>query len=75
VIGALFGRVWGWLAAAGAVLAAVLTIYARGRADAWRDAELRARRIEEKRQEKADEAAREYRRDGGAADRLRDGRF
>ncbi|WP_297856805.1 hypothetical protein [Elioraea sp.] len=75
MIGALLGRAWSWLAAAGAALAAGLAIYARGRAHAKRDAELRARRTEEKRQEKADEAARDYRRDGGAADRLRDGHF
>ena len=74
MIGGLFDRVWGWLAAAGAVLGAALTIYVRGRASARRDAELRARRAEEQRQEKADEAARDYRRDG-AADRLRNGRF
>jgi hypothetical protein len=75
VIAALLGRAWSWLAAAGAVLGAAFAIYARGRAAARRDAELGARRAEEKRQEKADDAAREYRRDGGAADRLRHGRF
>jgi len=75
VIAALFERAWSWVVAAAATLATALAIYAKGRADARRDAELNARRAEEKRQERANDAAREYRRDGGAADRLRDGRF
>lgn len=62
------------LAAAGALLAAVAGIYAKGRRDAARDAERAAlrRRVED--QEKADEEAATYRADG-AARRLRDGRF
>jgi hypothetical protein len=75
VIGWLLSPLGRWAAAAGAALLAVIGIYARGRADARRDAELRARRVEQARQEVADEAARDYRRDGGAADRLRGGRF
>ena len=75
MIGRLGTRLGEWLAAAAAVLAAALAIYGRGRADARRAAELEARRAEQKRQERADEAADHYRRDGGAARRLRDGRF
>jgi hypothetical protein len=75
VIRWLLSPLAGWATAAGAALLAAIGIYARGRADARRDAELRAHRAEQQRQEKADEAARNYRRDGGAARRLRDGRF
>jgi hypothetical protein len=75
MIGRLGARLGEWLAAAAAVLAAALALYGRGRADARRTAELKARRAEQQRQERADEAADHYRRDGGAARRLRDGRF
>jgi hypothetical protein len=71
----LWARLAGGLAAVGAVLAAALALYGRGRADARRTAELKARRAEQRRQERADEAADHYRRDGGAARRLRDGQF
>lgn len=62
------------LAAAGALLAAVAGIYAKGRRDAAREAERAALRRRLETQEKADEAAERYRADG-AARRLRDGGF
>jgi hypothetical protein len=71
---ALFSRVWGYLAAVGAVLVAVLTIWTSGRR-AGRDAVTAeaARRGEEARV-KGDAAARDAQREG-AASRMRRGEF
>jgi hypothetical protein len=78
VIGGLLAGAWARLAAIGAAvvlaMAALITAYGRGRRNARRDAELRAHRVEQERRDRADEASRDYRRDG-AADRLRDERF
>lgn len=72
---AFFSSVWARLAAIGTALATVAAIYLRGRQDARRDAELRARRAEDERRRQADVEAERYRRAGGAADRLRAGKF
>lgn len=74
MFGMLFGRLWGMLAAMGAVLVAAFGIYLRGRSDAKRAAEIAARRAEDERRKKADEAARDYRSDD-LVDRLRRGGF
>jgi hypothetical protein len=74
MIAALWSRAWGYVAAAGAVLAAVAGVWLSGRR-AGRDAVAAeaARRGEEARR-RGDDAAREAQREG-AAKRLRDGRF
>lgn len=57
-----------------AALFGALATYWKGRADARRDAEIRARRAEDAMRKRADEAAREYRNDD-VVDRLRRGGF
>jgi hypothetical protein len=74
MIAALWSRAWGYVAAAGAVLAAVAGVWLSGRR-AGRDAVAAeaARRGEEARRA-GDAAARDAQRDG-ASDRLRRGDF
>ncbi|MFN6998835.1 hypothetical protein FK498_00690 [Elioraea sp. Yellowstone] len=74
MIWALLGRFWREFSALAAAVAAVGTIYLKGRRDAARDAERAALRREAEAREKADAEAARYRGDG-AARRLRDGRF
>jgi len=75
VLATLAGRAWAAVVSAAVTLGALVLAYARGRASAHQAAELAARRAEQARQEKADDAASAYRRSGGALERLRDGRF
>lgn len=74
MLGWLLSPIGRWLAAAGAVLAAVVGIYAKGRRDAARAGELKALRREREAKERADAESARYRADG-AAGRLRDGEF
>ena len=64
-----------WAAAAAALLAAVVSIYAKGRRDAAQKMRTSALEREVETRRESDAAAAEYRGTGGARERLRDGGF
>jgi len=67
------GAIWGWLAAGASVLAVVLGVYAKGRADSKRAQRLRDAEANIKTRKDIDDALTNSRRDGGAwHDRLRE---
>jgi hypothetical protein len=74
MIGLLFSRLWGYLAAAGAVLAAVATVWFSGRRSGRTAAQVEAMRQEQQARERAETAVREAQREDVVA-RLRRGRL
>lgn len=75
MLSAILAELWPYLAAAGAALAALGGAWLKGRRDAATEAEFKRLREQSAARGRADEAADRYRHDGGAAGRLRDGRF
>jgi hypothetical protein len=75
VIAAVLAEVWPYLAALAAGLGAIGAAWLKGRSDARTQAEFKRLREQSAARGRADEAADDYRRRGGAADRLRSGRF
>lgn len=71
----LTSRVGRFLAAAGALVLAVLTFGAVQRRKGRQDEHQRQAEADRDAVQRADRAAVDYHRDGGAADRLRSGRF
>jgi uncharacterized membrane protein YdjX (TVP38/TMEM64 family) len=74
MIAALWGRVWGYVAAAGAVLAAVAGVWLSGRRAGRDAAAADAARQGEEARARGEAAERQAQRDG-AAERLRRGGF
>jgi hypothetical protein len=72
MIGLLFSRLWGYLAAAGAVLAAIATIWFSGRRAGRTAAQVEAMRQEQQTRTHAEAAEREAQRED-VVDRLRRG--
>lgn len=75
MIAGILSDAWPYLAAIAAALAALAGAWTKGRRDAATQADLKRLREQSAARGKADEAANDYRRRGGAADRLRSGRF
>jgi hypothetical protein len=75
MIGLVLGRVQVWIGAAAAAIGIVLAVFVAGRREGRKAAEARAlgRALDQK--VAADAASAEYRGDGGARQRLRDGKF
>jgi hypothetical protein len=74
MIAALLSRVWGYLAAAGAVLAAVATVWFGGRRAGRTAAQVEALRQEQQTRARAEAAQRDAQRED-VVDRLRRGGF
>jgi uncharacterized membrane protein YdjX (TVP38/TMEM64 family) len=74
MIGVLFSRLWGYLAAAGAVLAAVATVWFSGRRAGRTAAQVEATRQEQQTRARAEAAERDAQRED-VVDRLQGGRF
>jgi hypothetical protein len=74
MIAALLSRVWGYLAAAGAVLAAVATVWLGGRRAGRTAAQVEATRQEQQTRARAEAAERDAQRED-VVDRLRRGGF
>jgi hypothetical protein len=74
MIAALWARVWGYLAAAGAVLAAVATVWLSGRRAGRTAAQIEAVRQGQQARTRAEAAEREAQRED-VVDRLRRGGF
>jgi uncharacterized membrane protein YdjX (TVP38/TMEM64 family) len=72
MIGLLFSRLWGYLAAAGAVLAAVAAVWLGGRRAGRTAAQVEALRQEQQARERAEAAVREAQKED-VLDRLRRG--
>jgi hypothetical protein len=72
MIGLLFSRLWGYLAAAGAVLAAIATVWFSGRRAGRTAAQIEAVRQGEQARARGEEAAREAQKENIVA-RLRRG--
>jgi len=72
MIGALFSRVWGYLVSAGAVLAAVATVWLSGRRAGRTAAQVEATRQEQQTRSQAEAALREAQQEDVVA-RLRRG--
>jgi hypothetical protein len=72
MIGLLLSRLWGYLAAAGAVLAAVVTVWSSGRRSGRTAAQVEALRQEQQARERAEAAVREAQKEDLVA-RLRRG--
>ena len=75
MIGLLLGRVQVWIGAAVAAIGIVLAVFVAGRREGRKATEARAlgRALDQK--VASDAASAEYRGDGGARQRLRDGKF
>jgi len=74
MIGLLFSRLWGYLAAVGAVLAAVATVWFSGRRSGRTAAQVEAMRQEQQARAQAEAAVREAQQEDVVA-RLRRGRL
>jgi uncharacterized membrane protein YdjX (TVP38/TMEM64 family) len=74
MIGALFSRLWGYLAAAGAVLAAVATVWLSGRRAGRTAAQVEATRQEQQTRARAEAAERKAQQED-VVDSLRRGGF
>jgi uncharacterized membrane protein YdjX (TVP38/TMEM64 family) len=74
MIGALFSRLWGYLAAAGAVLAAVATVWLSGRRAGRTAAQVEAMRQEQQTRARAEAAERDAQQED-VVNRLRHGGF